>query len=205
LRDRPWIHKICGMTELPRTQILFFDGFDDLDAVAPFEVLTAAGFPTRAVRPPGAATTVVTHHGLTLAIGDELSLPGPDAPGLLIVPGGGWADGTATGVRAECAGALPGRLADLHADGTVIASVCTGRPAVTHASALDDLTAAGADVRCDARVVDDGNVLTAGGVTAGIDLAIHLVARYAGDDAGRRAARRLEYTPAGGVLVRTEA
>jgi transcriptional regulator GlxA family with amidase domain len=132
----------------------------------------------------------------------------------VIVPGGGWADGTPDGVRAECDGPLPRRLAELHAGGTVIASVCTGamllaaagllagRPAVTHFTALDDLAAAGADVQRDARVVDDGDVLTAGGVTAGIDLAIHLVARHRGADAGRVAARRLEYTPAGDVLVK---
>jgi transcriptional regulator GlxA family with amidase domain len=189
------------MTTLPTTEILFFDGFDDLDAVAPFEVLTAAGFPTRAVRPPGAAKTVTTHHGLTLTIDDELS----DRAELVIVPGGGWRDGTATGVRAETEGELPSRLADLHRNGAVLASVCTGamllaaagvlegRPATTHQVALDDLAAAGADVQRDGRVVDDGDVLTAGGVTAGIDLALQLVERYAGADAADLAARRLEY------------
>jgi transcriptional regulator GlxA family with amidase domain len=189
------------MPALPRTEILFFDGLDDLDAVAPFEILTAAGFPTRAVRPPGAVPTVTTHHGLTLAIDHEL---GGD-PELVIVPGGGWRDGTASGVRAESEGALPQRLAELHQRGTVIASVCTGamllaaagllrgRPATTHHTALDDLAAAGADVRREARVVDDGDILTAGGVTAGIDLSLLLIERHAGADAARQAARRLEY------------
>ena len=190
------------MTTLPRTHILFFDGCDDLDAVAPFEVLTAAGFPTLAVRPPGAGTTVTTHHGLKLTVADELG----ESPELVIVPGGGWRDGTVSGVRAETEGPLPRRLAELHERGTVVASVCTGamllaaaglldgRPATTHRVALDDLAAAGADVRRDARVVDDGDILTAAGVTAGIDLALRLLERYLGERAARVAASRLEYT-----------
>jgi transcriptional regulator GlxA family with amidase domain len=203
---------IRRMTTLPTTHILFFDGFDDLDAVAPFEILTAARFPTRAVRPPGAGATVTTHHGLTLTIADEQG----DAPELVIVPGGAWRDGAVSGVRAQTEGPLPRRLAELHRQGTVIASVCTGamllaaaglldgRPATTHHAALDDLAAAGADVRRDARVVDDGDILTAGGVTAGIDLALRLIERYAGESASRVAASRLEYAPAPKPIVVTE-
>ena len=197
------------MTTLPLTQILFFDGCDDLDAVGPYEVLTGAGFPTRAVRPPGSAPIVVTHHGLRLAIDDELD----GSPQLVIVPGGGWRDGTERGVRAETEGELPQRLAELHRGGTVIASVCTGamllaaagllagRPATTHHSALDDLAAAGAAVDREARVVDDGDILTAGGVTSGIDLALHLVSRFRSERSAEVAAQILEYTPSGAVLV----
>jgi transcriptional regulator GlxA family with amidase domain len=199
------------MTEnntLPVTEVLVFDGFDDLDAIAPLEILTAAGFPTRVVRPAGHATAVHSAHGLLMHVDAELG----SATGLVLVPGGGWLDAGA-GVRDQCEGALPAALVTLHDAGTVMASVCTGamllaraglltgRPAVTNRNALDDLAAAGADVRRDARVVDDGSVVTGGGPAAGIDVAIRLVARFAGEDAARDAAARLEHEPVGPVLV----
>jgi putative intracellular protease/amidase len=192
---------------LPLTEILVFDGFDDLDAVAPLEILTAAGFHTRVVRPAGQAATVRSAHGLVLDVAAELG-----SPALVLVPGGGWLD-AAPGVRDQCEGPLPAALGALHDTGTVVASVCTGamllaraglltgRPAVTNRNALDDLAAAGADVRRDARVVDDGSVVTGGGPAAGIDLAIRLVARFAGEAAGREAAARVEHEPVGPVLV----
>ena len=198
------------MTEnstLPLTEIVVFDGFDDLDAIGPLEILTAAGFPTRVVRPAGHARTVHSAHGLVLDVAAELG-----SPALVLVPGGGWLD-AAAGVRDQCEGPLPAALAALHDAGSVVASVCTGamllaraglltgRPAVTNRNALDDLAAAGADVRRDARVVDDGSIVTGGGPAAGIDLAIRLVARFAGEDAGRAAAARLEHEPVGPVLV----
>jgi putative intracellular protease/amidase len=198
------------MTEnstLPLTEVVVFDGFDDLDAIAPLEILTAAGFPTRVVRPAGHPTTVHSAHGLVMQVDAELA-----APALVLVPGGGWLD-AAPGVRDQCEGPLPGALAALHDGGTVVASVCTGamllaragvlagRPAVTNRNALDDLAAAGADVRRDARVVDDGSVVTGGGPAAGIDVGIRLVARFAGENAGRAAAARLEHEPVGPVLV----
>ncbi len=197
-------------TTLPLTEVLVFDGFDDLDAVGPLETLTAAGFPTRVVRPAGHATTVHSAHGLVMEV--EAQLAAGAAPALVVVPGGGWLD-AAPGVRDQCEGPLPAALAALHDAGTVLASVCTGamllaraglltgRPAVTNRNALDDLAAAGADVRRDARVVDDGSVVTGGGPAAGIDLAIRLVGRFAGEDAGRAAAARLEHEPVGPVLV----
>ncbi len=194
-------------SSLPLTQVLVFDGFDDLDAVAPLEILTAAGFRTQVARPPGHATTVRSAHGLVLDVPDELG-----APELVVVPGGGWLD-HAPGVRDQCDGPLPGALAALHRAGTVVASVCTGamllaraglltgRPAVTNRNALNHLEAAGVDVRREARVVDDGSVVTAGGPAAGLDLGVRLVARFAGDESGARAAARLEHEPVGPVLV----
>jgi transcriptional regulator GlxA family with amidase domain len=73
------------------------------------------------------------------------------------------------------------------------AGILAGRPAVTHATALEDLRADGADVRPGARVVDDGDILTAGGVTSGLDLALHLVERYRGAEVADVAERLLEH------------
>ncbi|MCI3952474.1 MAG: ThiJ/PfpI domain protein [Burkholderiales bacterium] len=84
------------------------------------------------------------------------------------------------------------------------ASVCTGalllgaagylegRRATTHPGALEELKPYCARVVTD-RVVDEGNVLTAGGVTAGIDLGLHLVERFAGAEARTRVAKQMDY------------
>ena len=200
------------MTEhaaLPVTAVVVFDGFDDLDAVAPLEILAAAGFPVRLVRPPGHPPRVRSAHGLHAEVPDALDA----AAALVVVPGGGWLDGSPDGVRAQCAGELPQLLAGLAEQGTVIASVCTGamllaaaglvtgRRAVTNRLALDDLAAAGADVQPAARVVDAGDIVTCGGPAAGLDLGIALVERYAGTAAAAAAADRLEHEPVGPVMT----
>jgi transcriptional regulator GlxA family with amidase domain len=195
----------------PTAHILFFDGFDELDLIGPFEVLSAAGFQVSTVAPPMAALTVRASNGLTVQV--DATLDAQTRADLLVVPGGGFWD-AGPGVRQLVdEGALPALIARLADAGTVIASVCTGamllaaaglldgRPAVTNLHALDDLAAAGADVRRDARVVDDGDVVTSGGPLAGIDMAIRLVERWFGDDAGERAAARLEHQRRGPLVV----
>jgi putative intracellular protease/amidase len=195
---------------LPSTRSLVFDGFDDLDTIGPLEILSTAGFAPGLVRPAGTATSVHSAHGLRLTVDDQLTLDA--APELLLIPGGGWLDGS-DGVRAQTETELPALLAQLHARGTVLASVCTGamllaaaglvsgRPAVTNHNALADLEAAGADVLADARVVDDGEIVTGGGPAAGLDLALRLVARFRGDAVAAAVAAAIEHTPVGPVVV----
>ena len=72
----------------PMTEVLFFDGYDDLDAVGPLEILTAAGFAVRAVAFPDHASLIRSAHGLAVSIDSSLG----EAPQLLVVPGGGWFD-----------------------------------------------------------------------------------------------------------------
>jgi transcriptional regulator GlxA family with amidase domain len=194
----------------PRTQVLFFDGVDDLDPVGPLEILTAAGFPTRPVRPVGHPPVIHTAHGLVIEIDAALDA----AAELVIIPGGGWWD-EGEGVRRLSAGPLPAQLGGMHATGTVLASVCTGamllaatglltgRRAVTTRPALDELAGIGVEVHPEARVVDDGDLVTCGGPAAGFDLGIHLVNRFLGVDAARAAAERLEHEPVGPVLLPT--
>lgn len=186
--------------------IVLFDGFDELDAVGPYEVFQAAGatgcdlearFLTREP-----TDRVRASHGLRVEPDGVLSEADPD---LLVVPGGGWSTGESVGVRREYeAGDLPAAIASSHSSGRDVASVCTGamllaragvldgRPATTHKAALADLRETGADVRTD-RVVDDGDVLTAGGVTAGLDLALHVVERECGAEVADRVADTLAY------------
>lgn len=194
--------------------ILVFDGFDDLDALGPNELLrhaatAGAPFDVRLVRLDG-AERVVTALGTTL-VPDGPPSPRPD---LVIVPGGGLLDEAPTGVLAEIeSGAIPAALARWHADGVVLASVCTGalllgaagllagRPATTNRLALDRLRETGAEV-IDERVVDDGDILTAQGVTAGLDLALWLVERERGADWANGLAAGVEYTRTGRVWRR---
>jgi transcriptional regulator GlxA family with amidase domain len=186
---------------MDQVQVLVYDGFDELDAIAPFEILASAGFEVQMVRLDG-LDAVTTAHGLSIAVHATLA----DAPQLLVVPGGGWVSKAPRGAWAEVQrGVLPAAVAERHDAGSVIAGVCTGgmllaasgmlsgRPAVTHRGALEDLRAAGADVHPDVRVVDDGDVLTAGGVTSAIDLALHIVERERGQAVAARAVERLEY------------
>jgi len=81
------------------------------------------------------------------------------------------------------------------------AGVTDGRPATTHASARDELRDSRADL-VDGRVVDDGDLVTAGGVTAGLDLAFHLVAREFGDEVAATVATQMEYDPQDAVVMR---
>jgi transcriptional regulator GlxA family with amidase domain len=86
------------------------------------------------------------------------------------------------------------------------ASVCTGalllgamgrldgKRATTHASAMGELARYGATATAE-RVVDEGQIVTAGGVTSGLDLGLHLARRLYGDDAMTRIARQMEWTP----------
>jgi transcriptional regulator GlxA family with amidase domain len=126
-----------------------------------------------------------------------------DEAEMVIVPGGGWFHGAGVRDQAE-RGDLPRLLVAAHERGAKVASVCTGamllaaagltdgRPATTHRDAFDDLAASGAQV-VDARFVDDGDLLTAGGVTSGLDLALHIVETAAGAEIAEVVAREIEY------------
>jgi len=193
--------------------IVVFEGFDAMDAIGPFEVFGHARGETGLevglyAREPG---DIVSSHGLRVEPDGRLAdLEGP--PDVLIVPGGGYNDRAEAGVRAQLAGPLPERVAEYHAAGTLVASVCTGamvlaaagltdgRPAVTHHGALADLRESGAAVR-EARVVDDGDLVTAGGITAGIDLALHLLERLVGAEVAESVADTMEYERRGEVLT----
>lgn len=189
--------------------VLVFDGFDELDAIAPFEV-----FQTAARVGADCSVSIITHdqqdtvtaaNGLQLVPDSVLPAPdGDDTPDLLVVPGGGWASEN-QGVRREIeSGELPEAIGAHLTAGAQLASVCTGamlleragvlndRPAVTHHRALGDLRDANVEV-LENRVVDTGEVVTTGGVTSGIDLALYLVSREFGDDVAEEVADILEY------------
>jgi len=194
-----------------KIRILLYDGFDELDAIGPYEVFDYAAEYGADIHPE--YVTLEPRERVTASHGTRVepdgTLPEPDtadAPDLLVVPGGGWnARDEAAGAWAEARkGDVPEAVAAYDAAGRDLAGVCTGgmllaeggvldgRPAVTHASALDDLRATDAEV-VEARVVDAGRVVTAGGVTSGIDLALYLVERAFGTDVVDTVSGEMEY------------
>lgn len=196
-----------------RIAVVVFDGFDELDAIGPLEVLRNAatmgdaGLQVDLVALDGAAE-VTGSHGLVVRTDGPLGAGRFD---LLVIPGGGWNDRGAQGAWAEAErGDLPAAIAAAHRAGTVVATVCTGamlasaagltrgRPAVTHHGAIEELRASGAEV-VEARVVDDGDLVTAGGVTSGIDMALWLVERHFGAELADAVAAEIEHPRHGEV------
>lgn len=197
---------------MTRVDVLVFDGVDDLDVVAPFEVLDKA-------RRLGAdvsarLVTLADRLAVTTQAGLRLEATGtwaPEEADVVLVPGGGYSSGGSVGVRAELtSGRVPAALRDAARPGLVFASVCTGalllaaaglvrgRPCTTHHRAVADLEAAGGRYVA-ARVVDDGDLVTAGGVTSGLDLGLRLVERYAGPETALTLERGMEYERRGTV------
>jgi transcriptional regulator GlxA family with amidase domain len=154
------------------------------------------------------AAEVTGSHGLRVRPDGRLDPEGTD---LLVIPGGGWNDRGPHGVWAEAQrGELPAAIAAAAEGGATVATVCTGamlaatagltrgRPAITHHDAVEDLRASGARV-VEARVVDDGDLVTAGGVTSGIDMALWLVERHFGAGVAEAVASEIEHPRHGEV------
>lgn len=184
--------------------VLLFEDVEELDVVGPWEVLGfwASHIATASVRVLAVGPRVGMVRGAK-GLGLLADHAVDEAPplDLLVHPGG---DGTRALAKDS---AHLEWLRALHERGTVLASVCTGslvlaaagllagRPATTHRSYLDKLakTEPSADVRRAARFVDDGAVVTSAGVSAGIDMALHLVARYDGPEAAEATRSGIQY------------
>jgi transcriptional regulator GlxA family with amidase domain len=191
---------------LTRIAILLFDGAEELDWAGPWEVLAAWSrmWPDDGV---DVFTVAATDAPITCAKGLRV-LPDHDwttAPegNVLIVPGGA---GARPLVRDE---ATLERIRGYAARGALVTSVCTGalvlagsgllrdRPATTYWNAFDELLAIDPTIepRRDDRFVDDGEVVTAAGVSAGIDMALHLVRRLHSAERARDVRRYIQYDP----------
>jgi putative intracellular protease/amidase len=178
--------------------ILLYDRFTALDAVGPYEVLS---------RIPGARATfvaaqagpVATDNGM-LTLLAERSLAEMPEPEIVLVPGGPGEVAARAGT--EVLEWL--RYADEHTLWTT--SVCTGslilasagllagRRATSHWLALEELRRLGAEP-VPQRVVFDGKLVTAAGVSAGIDMALALAASIAGEDVAQAIQLGIEYDP----------
>lgn len=186
-----------------RIAIAMWDGIEELDLAGPYEVLTAwARSSERSITVATYAADgaiVTASHGLKIVPDGSLDEIGE--VDLFVLPGGQTSslvadDGFVARVRA------------IAGTGALMASVCTGafvfekagllegRRATTHWSALDRLEELGVTVDRDARFVDEGQVVTAAGVSAGIDMALHLVARLESEEMAAGVRRYIQYEPA---------
>ncbi|MEE8331742.1 MAG: DJ-1/PfpI family protein [Acidimicrobiia bacterium] len=187
-----------------RFGIFLFDGAEELDWAGPWEVLAAWAqkWPEDEVE----VVTISQHEGV-IACAKGLRLLADhtwaDAPPIdvLIYPGG---QGTRPQLEDETVLNWVRSM-----DGTLRTSVCTGslvfaaagllagRPATTHWGSLDALAALDdtIEVRPDDRFVDSGDIVTAAGVSAGIDMALHLVKRLHSEERAREVKRYIQYDP----------
>jgi transcriptional regulator GlxA family with amidase domain len=189
---------ITGEDADMRIAILIFDKLTALDAIGPYEVLS---------RIPGAELSFVakqpgpkrTDTG-ALALTADLALADLPDPEIVLVPGGegnrplladdevlGWlraAHETSTWTTSVCTGSLV----------LGAAGILEGKRATSHWVYREALSEFGA-VPVAERVVEDGKVVTAAGVSSGIDMALHLSARIAGDDVARAIQLGIEYDP----------
>ncbi|MGZ4315957.1 MAG: DJ-1/PfpI family protein [Gaiellaceae bacterium] len=185
--------------------IAVFEGAEELDFVGPWEVLST----WRYLHPDNVEVCLVsdTTEPVTCAKGMRV-LPDRTWDDLgdidvLVYPGG-------RGTRVQLGDdRVRRRLRALSAGGTLMTSVCTGAlvfadaglldglPATTYWSAFDELLPLGSDIeaRPDDRFVDNGAVITSAGVSAGIDMALHLVGRLGSAQEAREVRRYIQYDP----------
>ncbi len=186
--------------------IALFPDAEELDWAGPWEVLRA--WQLQFDDDVSVFTVADTDQPITCAKGLRVladhtwdDLPAP--VDVLVFPGG---RGTRPQLGDE---AIRTRLRSMAESGTLMTSVCTGslvfadaglldgRPATTHWGSLDHLGRLGTDVevRPDDRFIDTGDVVTAAGVSAGIDMALHLVARLHSPERAREVRRYIQYDP----------
>ena len=186
--------------------IAIFEGVEELDFAGPWEVLAAW-----ATQHPDDGVSVFTVADTTdlvlcakgLKVAPDHAWDTAPAADVLIVPGG-------FGINAKLQDeAFLERLRADSERGTLVTSVCTGalalaaagllrdRPATTWWGRLDRLAELEptVEVRPDDRFVDSGEIVTAAGVSAGIDMALHLVARLHSVERARHVRRYIQYDP----------
>ncbi|MER8184835.1 DJ-1/PfpI family protein [Kitasatospora sp. NPDC094015] len=178
--------------------ILLYDGFTALDAVGPYEVLSR--LPGAEVRFTAARSGPVRADTGALALVADHSLTEVRSADILLLPGGpgqtalmsdepllDWirtVDATTTWTTSVCTGSLL----------LAAAGLLAGRTAASHWLALDQLPTFGATPSTD-RTVVDGKYATSAGVSAGIDLALLLAGRIAGDRTAQAIQLLTEYAP----------
>jgi len=187
-----------------RICILLFDGAEVLDFCGPFEVFSVTGrrqglTPFEVCTVAEKAKPIIARGGLS--VNPSHSFETCLRPDILLVPGG-------IGTRREMNN--PGMLRwlkDRAEEAELVLSVCSGAlllaqaglldglTATTHHAALNELRAVNSNIRidCSKRFIDNGRVIVSGGISAGIDMSLHVVARLLGEDQALETARYMEY------------
>ena len=178
--------------------ILLFDNVNALDAIGPYEVLRH--LPDAQVRFVAAAPGPKRTEDEALSLSADHSIDDVTAPAIVVVPGGFGEVSQRADER------VLAWLRSVHETSDYTTSVCTGAlvlaaagiiddaPAATHWLAHEELERLGARPTSE-RVVEHGKVITAAGVSAGIDMALRLAARIAGDEVAQSIQLGIEYDP----------
>ncbi|MGA5206540.1 DJ-1/PfpI family protein [Streptomyces variegatus] len=183
-----------------RVAVLLYDGFTALDAVGPYEVLC---------RVPGVTVTTVAEKAGRirtdtgeLGLVAERSLDSVTRAEVLLVPGGGERGTTTTMANRV----VLDWIRHIHRRSVWTTSVCTGSlilgaagllrglPATTYWASRSYLAEVGA-VYTPGRFVEAGKIMTGAGVSAGIDMGLHIAARLAGDEVAQAMQLAVEYDP----------
>ncbi|MDM0036315.1 DJ-1/PfpI family protein [Variovorax sp. J22P271] len=196
--------------ETLRVAILAFDDVEALDLAGPYEVFTTASRmhqrDAAGMAPPFEVQCVARSRAPVrmragLQVLPDRSFEDPPAVDLLIVPGG------VVDAAMACA-ATREWIARASREARITASVCTGAfllaasgalhgetIVTTHWEDVADLRARfpALDVREGVRWVDQGRIVSSAGITAGIDMSLHLVARLAGEPLALRTARQMDF------------
>ena len=178
---------------------LLFDGTTHLDSVGPYEVLH--NLPDADVKFVGKSRGTFRDRCGMLGLSADFTLDQVTRPDILVVPGGGGADAAAEDAE------ITDWVANAHETTTWTTSVCTGALILGGAGLLKGLKATthwrtmealrdvhGAEPVRD-RVVREGKVITAAGVSSGIDMALTLAAEVAGEEVAKAIQLGIEYDP----------
>jgi len=181
-----------------RIAILIFDGLTALDAIGPYEVLSR--LPEAEVTFVGAAVGSIRTDTGALGLQVDATIEEVPSPEVFLVPGGkgnrplladervlDWvrsAHETSAWTTSVCTGSLV----------LGAAGVLEGKRATSHWAYRDRLAEFGATPVAE-RVAQDGKIMTAAGVAAGIDMALTLAARIAGDEIAKAIQLGIEYDP----------
>ncbi len=186
--------------------IIAYDGIEPIDIGATYGVLSMARriAPEISMHVAAPARDVVMAQGLRLTADHSLD-DAPRADVVLVLGGPGWVNASQDPVILD-------HVRGAHAGGAIVASVCTGAMILAAAGLLDNRRATtkreivageerpldllgrrGAIDAVEARIVDDGDIITGGGVSLGHDLTLYLIQRFVGEAAARETARILEY------------
>lgn len=181
---------------------ILFPDFEELDFAGPWEVFgMASKYVAKDWRPYTVAAEPVVRGFLGMRVQVDHTLEDAPAPDLIVVPGG---LGTRAGMKDE---RLLAFIRESAATSKLVTSVCTGalllhaagllegRRATTHWGARKELADLGGVRLEDARYVRDGNVITAAGVSAGIDMALYVVGQLTSPGEAKRVQKAMEYEP----------
>lgn len=180
--------------------IVLYPGMTALDAMGPYEVLRM--MPDAELRFVGHEVGPVAADSRVLFLGVTHTFAETPSPDLVLVPGSGTATATMMADKQ-----VTDWLREVHEHTTWTTSVCTGAlilgaaglldglPATTHWTAQSALTALGASPQRDKRIVRAGKVVTAAGVSAGIDLGLWLAGEIHGREVAEGIQLMIEYDP----------